>query len=268
MSEERRPDVDLLADYLEGLLPEDERLEVERAVAEDPPTAALLAELQALPALLSSAPTEPMPSHVAARIDAALAHEAARSVAPVRSLPRRRQRWLAPALVAAAAIAAIGIGAQVVQSVQGGGQSASSAGSDEAAPAAEEGGDAKRRVSADPLAAPAELSSASFEEDVARVFSGPVKSLRVAQLARDVNQTTAGHPGQAYSIVAGGCAVDLKASRVLPVRLDGEPALLVWRRIAGEPGKREALAYPASCPEPADGAVAVSALASATIAVR
>jgi anti-sigma factor RsiW len=63
MSEEHvRPDLDMLADYLEDLLSEEERAEVERAVAEDPSTAALLAELEGLPALLSADPPEPMPA--------------------------------------------------------------------------------------------------------------------------------------------------------------------------------------------------------------
>jgi anti-sigma factor RsiW len=71
----RRPEVDVLADYVEGLLDDDARAQVQRHIAEDPDTAALVAELETLPRLLAATPMEPMPADVVARVDAALARE-------------------------------------------------------------------------------------------------------------------------------------------------------------------------------------------------
>ncbi|MDQ3629174.1 MAG: hypothetical protein M3419_10270, partial [Actinomycetota bacterium] len=79
----RRPEVDVLADYVEGLLGTDARAQVERHIAQDPETAALVAELEALPDLLAATAVEPMPADVVARVDAALARESQdRAAAP------------------------------------------------------------------------------------------------------------------------------------------------------------------------------------------
>lgn len=247
--EQSRPGLDILADYLEGLLSEEERLEVERAVAEDPPTAALLAELEALPALLASDEPEPMPAKVTARIDASLAAErvgtgASSAAAVVTSLPVRRRRWLAPALVAAAAAGAIGIGAQVVDRIDEDPVVSADADADaldqaEAAAGPEEGpesawgrGTPRRLVS---------LRKDNFASDVMRALDSPLSSHYLAAAART---QSAG----AYSIVADDCAVELAPGKVLPIRLDGKRAVLVLRRIAGQRDSREALAYPAQCP--------------------
>lgn len=270
MSEEHvRPDLDMLADYLEGLLPDEERAEVERAAAEDPSTAALLAELGGVPALLASDPPEPMPADVVARIDAALADEAAaakaaessESLAPVRSLPSRRRRWLAPALAAAAAVGVVGLGAHVVTSGMGSGASQEAesatdagAGADEAAgdPASQpdsldrpENGATEGRRGDDFV----ELSAESFPEDVASAFADGPRTF-----ARDrVADYLLRGDGLAYEesrglIVEAGCGFDLPSGRVLPVRLDGEAAVLVLRRVPGEPDQRDVLAFPAECP--------------------
>lgn len=266
MSEEHvRPDLDMLADYLEGLLSEQERAAVERAVDEDPSTAALLAELDALPALLAADPPEPMPADVAARIDAALADEATASteaaptakVAPVRSLPARRRRWLAPALVAAAAVGVVGLGAQVVNDVTTGADSGSAdaesamdsrgSGEEEAADQAQpppEAGHLQR-----PREQLAELSAGSFSEDVADALRARPQTFARDQVASYLVRSELAL--QAHdSIVDADCAARLPSGRVLPVRLDGQAALLVLRRVPGEPGQRDVLAYPAQCPVP------------------
>lgn len=264
MSDEHvRPDLDMLADYLEGLLSEQQRAEVERAVAEDPSTAALLAELEGLPALLAGELPEPMPADVAARIDAALKDEAASSssaaaagkVAPVRSLPTRRRRWLAPALVAAAAVGVVGLGSQAINSgMDGGSGQAESAmdagsGSDVAAgevePQEREGNDA--RVRGLELA---ELSADSFSEDVADALRQRPQTFARERVADYLLRSElALEPTD--SVVADGCAAQLPPGRVLPVRLDGEASLLVLSRVPGQPGQRDVLAYPAQCPAPA-----------------
>jgi hypothetical protein len=271
MSEEHvRPDLDMLADYLEDLLSDEERAEVERAVAEDPSTAALLAELEGLPALLAADPPEPMPADVVARIDAALADEAAaakraessENLAPVRSLPSRRRRWLAPALAAAAAVGVVGLGAQVVTSGMGSGagQDAESAmdagaGADEAAsePEVQPSSRDRPREGAPRRAEElVELSADSFSEDVASALAD-----RPRTFARDRVADFLQRDGLAYEesrglIVEAGCGFDLPSGRVLPARLDGQAALLVLRRVPGEPDQRDVLAFPAECPAPAD----------------
>ncbi|CAN5277074.1 hypothetical protein BH24ACT12_BH24ACT12_09680 [soil metagenome] len=114
----RRPEVDVLADYVEGLLDDDARAQVQRHIVEDPDTAALVAELETLPRLLAATPMEPMPADVVARVDAALAREsqdraAASAADRVGGLPRHR-RWLVPAMAAAATAGIIAIAAPVV----------------------------------------------------------------------------------------------------------------------------------------------------------
>jgi hypothetical protein len=267
MSEEHvRPDLEMLADYLEGLLTEPERAEVERAVAADPSTAALLAELEELPALLAAHPPEPMPAEVAARIDAAIADEAASStaaasspdkLAPVRPLAPRRRRWLAPALVAAAAVGVVGLGSQVINSGMGSGADEESAAMDSGGGEAEETADQSDSApEAGSLRRPreelAELSALSFAEDVADTLSKRPQTYardRVAGVLRR-SETLDLSVG---SIVGATCATDLPSGRVLPVRLDGEAALLVLRRVPGEPDQRDVLAYPARCPSPTAG---------------
>ena len=274
MSEEHvRPDLDMLADYLEDLLSDEERAEVERAVAEDPSTAALLAELEGLPALLAADPPEPMPAYVVARIDAALADEAAaakkaesaKGLAPVRSLSSRRRRWLAPALAAAAAVGVVGLGAQVVTSGMGSGTSQDAesamdagAGADEAAGEPEAPGESERMLGPKDEATQwrtsdlVELSADSFSEDVASAFADRPRTFARDRVADVLQRDGLALEESRGLIVEARCDFDLPSGRVLPARLDGEAALLVLRRVPGEPDQRDVLAFPAECPAPAD----------------
>jgi negative regulator of sigma E activity len=274
MSEEHvRPDLDMLADYLEDLLSDEERAEVERAVAEDPSTAALLAELEGLPALLSADPPEPMPADVVARIDAALADEAAaakktessKHLAPVRSMPSRRRRWLAPALAAAAAVGVVGLGAQVVTSGMGSGagQDAESAmdagaGADEAVDNdVEAPRESERMLGPEDDATQwrtgdfVELSAERFSEDVASALADRPRTFARDRVASFLLRDGIALEESRGLIVEAECGFDLPSGRVIPARLDGEAAVLVLRRVPGEPDQRDVLAFPAECPAPA-----------------
>lgn len=267
MSEERsRPTLDTLADYLEGLLTEEENRAVERWVAEDAVTAELLHELEELPGLLAADAVEPMPGDVVGRVDAALAaaarddHAGRETGAGAVVVPLRRRRWLAPALAAAAVVGMVAIGSQVVSSVGpigmdsageagGGGALTDGEAADRSVPESEEaqaptdsGGGVPLPPSADE--APS-IRTDSFASDVNRALDADelVRGGRMDWSAGLAERRSR------YTILSRGCAVDLGADRVLPIRLDGDPALLVLRRIPGEPDRREALAYPARCPD-------------------
>lgn len=260
MSEQYRPSLDELADYVEGLLPEAQRHEVERAVAENPSTAALLAELEALPELLATDPIEPMPAHVAARIGDALAAEQAgadssrgsspRPGAQVRRLPQRPRRWPAQLLAAAAVVGAIALGSQVVDT----GEDADSSATESAGGAADAaiGGRAsapRGQEEINPARAKAvRLTSTTFAQDVAQLGGKNLLRTGIGDSLREA--PTAGQAARRYSVLADECAVELFSGKVLAVRLDGRPAILVLRRVAGQPRIRQALAYPARCPTP------------------
>lgn len=259
MSEQYRPSLDELADYVEGLLPDAQRLEVERAVAEDASTAALLAELEALPGMLAADPIESMPADVAARIDGALAAErtganpAPGSPSPAGAqvrrlpLPQRPRRWPAQVLVAAAVVGAIALGSQVVDT--GGDTDSSGAQSAGEAADAVTGGRASttREQEISPAWAKAvELTSTTFARDVAQLGGETLLRTGIGDSLQE--GATAGQAARRYSVLADECAVELSAGKVLAVRLDGRPAILVLRRVAGQPRIRRALAYPARCP--------------------
>jgi len=271
MSMDERPDLDTLADYLEGLLGEDERDEVKRWIERDAPTADLVRELQGLPALLAADPVGSMPIDVAARLDAALAAEARHAdeqVAPVTELPvQRRRRWLAPALVAAAAVGVIGIGAQVVGSSTSGSDAGGSADTAADAPMAAAGdagdeeveqestpppeaeessqhGGGRGHDSLEDVAPAASVSAQTFQQDVTRV----VRARRLSVQRNDGYLSRDWSSSSTYSIVDDDCGADLGRGRLAAIRLDGEPALLVLRRVPGQPRRREAAAYPAQCP--------------------
>jgi hypothetical protein len=272
--EQSRPGLDTLADYLEGLLSEQESREVERWVAEDATTAELLRELEELPGLLLAAdPVEPMPADVVDRVDAALAEaalvrggahdapaEPARpAAAPRRNdqgaggvvVPLRRRRWLAPALSAAAMVGVVALGAQVVGSV-GTGDSSSPTSADDAAAGSDEaesaGGLTAREQTGNAPGYTAGMlppvRTDTFATDVADALTDPTTDLQRVD-GVDVEEA-AGLPS---TLLSGDCPVDLGAGRFLPIRLDGDVAVLVLRRIPGEPGRREALAYSPRCPD-------------------
>lgn len=124
--------VDLIADLHAGVLPPEVAAQLRPRVEADPEAREVLQALDATLADLEALPAIPMPDHVAARIDAALAAEA-RPAAPVVSLDearkRRNRRLGLGGGVLVAAAAAFG----VVFAVSPGGQQANTPG--DAAPA-------------------------------------------------------------------------------------------------------------------------------------
>ncbi|NGY61833.1 hypothetical protein G7043_23175 [Lentzea sp. NEAU-D13] len=124
--------VDLIADLHAGVLPPEVAAQLRPRVEADPEAREVLQALDATLADLEALPPIPMPDHVAARIDAALAAEA-RPAAPVVSLDearkRRNRRLGLGGGVLVAAAAAFG----VVFAVSPGGQQANTPG--DAAPA-------------------------------------------------------------------------------------------------------------------------------------
>lgn len=83
--------VDLIADLHAGVLPPEVAAQLRPRVEADPEAREILQALDATLADLHALPPIPMPDHVAARIDAALAAEA-RPAAPVVSLDEARKR--------------------------------------------------------------------------------------------------------------------------------------------------------------------------------
>ena len=124
--------VDLIADLHAGVLPPEVAAQLRPRVEADPEAREVLQALDATLADLEALPPIPMPDHVAARIDAALAAEA-RPAAPVVSLDearkRRNRRLGLGGGVLVAAAAAFG----VMFAVSPGGQQANTPG--DAAPA-------------------------------------------------------------------------------------------------------------------------------------
>jgi hypothetical protein len=210
-----------------------------------------------------------MPPDVVARVDAALAEsvraggdraaDAPRGVeekAGAVVVPLRRRRWLAPALAAAVTVSVVAIGAQVVSSVgpTGGDDAQTSAGRGTAdraddgheeaeggnvAPDSADGPTSDLRYSLGMLPP---VRTGTFATDVADALG----NRRAGWLAGERAESDAGDDAR-DSFFSAGCSVELGAGRVLPIRLDGELAVLLLRRIPGAPGRREALAYPARC---------------------
>ncbi|MCP2244836.1 hypothetical protein [Lentzea aerocolonigenes] len=105
--------VDLIADLHAGVLPPEVAAQLRPRVEADPEAVEILQALDATLEDLHALPPIPMPDHVAARIDAALAAEA-RPAAPVVSLDEARKRrnrrlGLGGAGVLVAAAAAFGV---------------------------------------------------------------------------------------------------------------------------------------------------------------
>ncbi|MFC7618414.1 hypothetical protein ACFQV2_38685 [Actinokineospora soli] len=83
--------VDLLADLHAGVLEPNRAADVRARVGDDPEARAVLAALDAVRTdlgALRDAPAPPMPDHLAARLDAALAEEARRAFGGAPSRPR------------------------------------------------------------------------------------------------------------------------------------------------------------------------------------
>lgn len=120
-------DLDMLADYAEGLVDDEHSERIAGHVATCAHCTDQLTALGDVSALLATAEPPAMPAAVATRIDAALAAEARRaggtggtgaadvSDSNVVGLRSRRQRWLAPLTAAAAAVVVLGGGAALIQ---------------------------------------------------------------------------------------------------------------------------------------------------------
>jgi hypothetical protein len=139
----RRPvDLDLIADYLEDLLPPEEMARVRRLVEQDPAWADTVAALTGARPVVASAlsdyarQTPPMPAEVASRLDASLRDltgadaPTTRSVVDLAAVRRKRSsRAVSSAWLAAAAVLVVvlaGVGFALSQSRQGGQGSADS----------------------------------------------------------------------------------------------------------------------------------------------
>src|SRR4051812_498492 len=84
--------IDLIADLHAGVLPPEVAAQLRPRVEADADAVEVLRALDATLEDLHSLPPIPMPDHVAARIDAALAAEARPGIAPVVSLNDARRR--------------------------------------------------------------------------------------------------------------------------------------------------------------------------------
>lgn len=266
----RRPEVSVLADYVEGLLDADTRTQVERHVAEDPETAALVAELEALPGLLAATPLEPMPADVVARVDAALARESQdRASQPVPDrvgVLRRSRRWLLPVMAAAATAGVVAIAVPVVLDGSGQQQSLDSANdapasqertADDAVPEPLSEGDPEGAGSGgagglEEAGEPPALTSAGFASQVEALYAD-------AQQATGKDLDPAG-PSEAYTQpmtvpaearpvdvgvrVAPLCYGDLEKVLRTAIAFDGRPAyLLVYEPFGGGDDPQQAVAF-------------------------
>ncbi|WP_199440591.1 hypothetical protein [Umezawaea beigongshangensis] len=206
--------VDLLADLHAGVLDPETEAELRPRVESDPEALEVLAALDATLADLSALPPLIMPDDVAARIDAALAEEAAKqraeqaapaeqaaAIAPVVSIDAARQRrakrlgWGAGLLAAAAA--AVGV---VVVALPGGG-------GDSSPPAAQQPPGAS---DAPPLAVRSDALGEAYGEVFGLRNFGPLE-----------NQTTL-----AGCLEGAGITGNLDPVGVSPVTLDGDSAVM------------------------------------------
>jgi len=196
--------VDLIADLHAGVLPPEVAAQLRPRVEADPEANEILRALDATLEDLQALPPIPMPDHVAARIDAALAAEA-RPAAPVVSLDEARKRrnrrlGLGGAGVLVAAAAAFGI----VLAVSPGGQQAKTP------PAAQETPKTSSNTAAPPLALKRdELGSAVGDVLKAQNF-GPLETPdRLAGCLKGGGITSSGNP-----------------LGISPITLDGKDAVM------------------------------------------
>ncbi|MBA2697474.1 MAG: hypothetical protein H0U61_01725 [Nocardioidaceae bacterium] len=207
------PPVDRLADHHEGLLAGDAQATVQSHLAGCSDCQRLLAQLDDVPQLLADEGSRPvtMPSSVAARLEGALAEEAAKRTdrsahqgddqprAAVSSLTSRRapgarsaHRRVWPVLAAAAAV--VVVSAVGIEVMQGQGQSADTAasGGGGADDTLQEGGDAAAPEKGD---APTEGTLGSKTPSFRG--TGPASVAALTALARDLAQ---GNPRPALSV--------------------------------------------------------------------
>jgi len=196
--------VDLIADLHAGVLPPEVAAQLRPRVEADPEAREVLQALDATLADLEALPPIPMPDHVAARIDAALAAEA-RPVAPVVSLDearkkRNRRLGLGGGVLVAAA-AAFGI----VFAVSPGGNQANTP------PAAQDASPTNTNVSAEPPLAVKESELGSAVGDVLKAQNyGPLET----------------QDRLSGCLQGGGIASTSKPLGISPITLDGKNAVM------------------------------------------
>jgi hypothetical protein len=233
------PDVVDLSEYAEGLLDPTRQSAVEQHVRDCAECTRTLADLAGLPETLAKASLPPLPAEVADRLDRAIAAESSARASAASEPPdstvvpmRRKRRWLAPALAAAAVLGVIGIAVPVLDSRPGDDSASSSSDSGDAAREFVKGG--QRRSLSGPSDTAAEgrgvpdLSSATFGRDVADTFF-PDQRKRMLPGNPLASQTD----GELHyrDAVEGLCPapadVELPGGWVVAITLDGEPAHLL-----------------------------------------
>jgi hypothetical protein len=211
---------------------------------------------------------EPVPPAVAARLDAVLADLTAErrespATAPVVELGTRRRRRVGAALLAAAAVVVGGIGVGQVVSGTGGSSSDSGAAStadrgaaDRSSPESSDGGGAGALSSPDPdvrrapggLPAAYRLSSDSLRRDLLAAR----RAEELATLAGESavpDDTTPDQDAAADSPCDPASLPDTGDGTVVPVTLDGQPALALYDAPAGERQRVAVYLCGASAPE-------------------
>jgi hypothetical protein len=229
----RHPDAVDLAEYAEGLLEASDQQAVEDHVRDCPDCSTVLTDLATVPDVLAQAPIPPMPDDVAARLDHAIATEAAArasewSGAAAQVTPiRRPRRWLAPLAAAAAVIAAIAIAIPTINTSDNSAQDAGS--SDSASEPLDSGADVEAPAG-EAQAERVALTTEHFGRDVIDAYYSGSDAVRVD---RPVSAIAAGTYREAAESVPGLCDLDAGSSvprgEVDAITLDGEPAQLLRR---------------------------------------
>lgn len=190
--------------------------------------------------LAGSRHDEPMPAAVAARLERVLADLAENPPTPV---PRRpvtslasRRRRVGQLLVAAAAVAVLGIG--IGQVVDSGGGSEDSAGSADAGaepePVASEA-DAQAEDEAAPEAAPEPQSGVRRDPQVWRLSASDfAEDARELSAAYSAPAAVAGTADRTDALLTACLARDWGRGSFVPVTYDGTPGVLVFRRPRGD----------------------------------
>ncbi|MGH3362904.1 MAG: hypothetical protein ACRDOM_10650 [Nocardioides sp.] len=188
--------------------------------------------------LVDARHAEPVPPDVAARLDRVLdglAQEPART-APVVELAHRRRR-AASLLVAAAAVVAVGLGLNQV--FQPSGDEAASTGSDSAAELGpppdgqEKPGAIRQGAGAGAESADADKARRGVVELRSRDFADDVRESRV-DLLTDSRSVVSQYRSVDRALRQSCGAAAWGAGTFVPVRYDGEPAVMVFRRPQGD----------------------------------
>ena len=183
--------------------------------------------------------TEPIPPDVAGRLDGVLAD--LRAERPVRAnvtdlAAARRRRRVRTLLVAAAAVVVVGVGVDQVRDWSPGAGSDSSGSSasveGEASADGAAGGDSLSPLDdaedapAPAAARPVRISTDRFARQVAALQAGRAE----LSTGRETGSGALEYSADAFT----ACALDVGRGRVVPVRYDGAPGVLVFRPVRGD----------------------------------